>query len=185
MNEFGEYFQTIKFNDIYPDVDTFTTEYNASALKGGLTEDNITTLYYLLYSKYGNSNIANNDTTQWKYRLFAIIFQYGPAWQKKLDIQDKLRNLTETELLEGSKAINSHGYNPSTELEGGPNPNDYEIKTVNEQTSQKQQRSKLDAYGTLWDLLSNDVTEEFLAKFRKLFLVIVEPQLPLWYEGND
>lgn len=64
MNEFGEYFQTIKFNDIYPDVDTFTTEYNASALKGGLTEDNITTLYYLLYSKYGNSNIANNDTTQ-------------------------------------------------------------------------------------------------------------------------
>lgn len=88
-------------------------------------------------------------------------------------------------MLEGSKAINSHGYNPSTEIEEGPNPDEYDIKTVNEQSSQKYQKSKLEAYGTLWNLLSNDVTNDFLIKFKSLFLVIVEPQIPLWYEGND
>ena len=30
-------------------------------------------------------------------------------------------------------------------------------------------------------LVEKDVTEEFMNKFKKLFLIIVEPQLPLWY----
>ena len=34
------------------------------------------------------------------------------------------------------------------------------------------------------NLLSSDVTEKFLGKFRKLFLKIVQPTVPLWYIDN-
>ena len=103
---------------------------------------------------------------------------YGPTWEKRLDVQNKLRGLTDKELIEGTKQINNHSYNPSTE----PSTNDTEeLPTTNEQTSTKYKKSKMDAYAILIALLETDVTEEFVAKFKKLFLSIVEPQNPLWY----
>ena len=30
-------------------------------------------------------------------------------------------------------------------------------------------------------MLRSDVTEEFLGKFKRLFIYIVEPESPLWY----
>ena len=35
------------------------------------------------------------------------------------------------------------------------------------------------------NLLSSDVTENFLGKFRKLFLKIVQPTVPLWYITDE
>jgi len=37
----------------------------------------------------------------------------------------------------------------------------------------------MDAYANLMALLEKDVTEEFINKFKNLFMIIVEPQLPL------
>ena len=39
----------------------------------------------------------------------------------------------------------------------------------------------MDAYAMLIALLETDVTESFLDKFKKLFLKVVQPELPLWY----
>ena len=189
--EFGEYYQTQQFSDLYPTVDLFIADYKnqnpefVNGIPTIITDANATTLYYLLYSKFGNSHIANFDLNQFKYRLFGLIFQYGPTWERKLGIQASLRSLQEADLITGSKTINSHAYNPSTEVEGGPNPDGDEITTINEQTKSRTIKSKLDGYAYLWDLLTNDVTEEFLNKFKQLFLVVVEPQKPLWYESED
>ena len=45
----------------------------------------------------------------------------------------------------------------------------------------KNKRSKLEAYSALFDILSRDVTKEFINQFKVLFLVIAQPELPLWY----
>ena len=174
---YGNY-RTRTFTDIYPNVDDFIKDYTYNGIKTTITTDSITTLYYLLYARYGNSHIVNSDENQFKYRLFSTIFMYGPTWEKRLDVQNKLRGLTDKELIEGTKQINNHSYNPSTE----PSTNDTEeLPTTNEQTSTKYKKSKMDAYAILIALLETDVTEEFVAKFKKLFLSIVEPQNPLWY----
>lgn len=174
---YGNY-RTRKFTDVYGDVDKFLEDYNNIGIKPTITEESATTLFYLLYARYGNSHIANSDENQFKYKVFSTIFMYGPTWEKRLDIQNKLRNLTESELVSGSKQIVNHSFNPSTE----PSTSTLEeLTTINDQNTSHYKKSKLDAYNLLLGLLQTDVTDEFISKFKKLFLVITEPQLPLWY----
>lgn len=174
---YGNYRQ-VKFTDVYPDADTFVTDYNESALPTTISNDTATTLYYLLYSRYGNSVIASSDTNRFKYDLFATIFSYAPTWEKRLDVQEKLRKMSDAELFTGQTTINNHSYNPST----APSTSTLdELTTINEQVTQKGKRDKLTAYTELSRALWTDVTEQFLDKFQKLFLIILQPELPLWY----
>ena len=171
-------FRTRTFTDIYPDVQTFLNEYANNGIPTTIQQSSCQTLYYLMYSRYGNSHIANNDENQFKYKVFSIIFMYGPTWEKRLDIQNKLRQMSEDELRLGAKQIYNHSFNPST-----PPSTDSkeELDTIDDQNITHYKKSRLDAYANLLALLETDVTEELLARFKKLFIQIVEPQLPLWY----
>lgn len=181
MNSVYGNYRTRTFNDIYPTFDDFkddTAIYNSIGLNPNFKETTNQTLFYLLSARYGNSSVANSDESQFKLKLFSTIFQYGPTWEKRLSIQTDLRALTEDELLTGNKAIYNHSFNPST----APSTDTLdELPTINDQNVTKYKKSKMDAYANLMALLEKDVTEEFMNKFKKLFLIIVEPQLPLWY----
>ena len=72
-------FRTRTFTDIYPDVQTFLNEYANNGIPTTIQQSSCQTLYYLIYSRYGNSHIANNDENQFKYKVFSIIFMYGPT----------------------------------------------------------------------------------------------------------
>lgn len=174
---YGNYRQ-VKFTDVYPDATTFVNDYTTSAIPTTISNDTATTLYYLLYSRYGNSVIASSDTNRFKYDLFATIFSYAPTWEKRLDVQEKLRDLSDEELITGQATINNHSYNPSTAPSTGTLD---ELTTINEQVTQKGKRDKLTAYTELLRALWTDVTEQFLDKFQKLFLIILQPEIPLWY----
>lgn len=177
---YGNY-RTRTFTEIYPKLADFTADYNAGWFPQLLKTQSIQTLYYLLCARYGNSNIANSDENQFRFKVFSTIFMYGPSWEKRLDIQAKLRDLEEKDLLTGAKNINNHSYNPST----APSTSTLEeLTTINEQTTSQYKKSKLDAYNLLWNLIKTDVTENFLYEFKKLFLVVVAPQDPLWYVTN-
>ena len=177
---YGNY-RTRKFADIWPSVDVFLKDYQESAIPQKLKTADATTLYYLLYARYGNSSIANSDENQFKYKVFSTIYIGGATWAKKQEIQDKLREMTEDEILAGLKAINNHAYNPQT----APTTDTVEeLDYINEQNTTKYKKSKLDGYAMLWAILNDGVTERFLREFRYHFLVVVEPQLPLWYVTN-
>ena len=171
-------YRTRKFADIWPSADAFIQDYQASAIPQKLKVADATTLYYLLYARYGNSSIANSDENQFKYKIFSTIYIGGATWAKKQEIQDKLREMTEDEILAGTKAIYNHAFNPQT----APTTNTVdELEYINEQNTTKYKKSKLDGYALLWAILNDGVTETFLREFRYHFLVVVEPQLPLWY----
>ena len=162
-------------------MDAFLKDYQESAIPQKLKTADATTLYYLLYARYGNSSIANSDENQFKYKVFSTIYIGGATWAKKQEIQDKLREMTEDEILAGTKAINNHAYNPQT----APTTDTVEeLDYINEQNTTKYKKSKLDGYAMLWAILNDGVTEKFLREFRYHFLVVVEPQLPLWYVTN-
>ena len=173
---YGNY-RTRTFSDIYPDSTEFIADYK-TLFPDTMADSDLERAYNLLLGRYMNSHIVNSDENQFKIKMFGIMFGYGPTWAKKIEIQAKLRNLSESEIVAGSKAIYNHANNPSTipstaSLE--------ELLEIDDQNTTTYKKSKLEAYGTLWEILNNDVTSAFLNKFKVLFIVIAQPDYPLWY----
>ena len=177
---YGSY-RTRKLTDIYTKADDLISGYQSfpAAASEELTTAQLQTIYYLLYARYGNSHISYSDENQFKYALYSGIWQYGPIWAKKVEIQKMLRGLSEDELITGGKAIYNHSFNPSS----APSTSTLEeLLTINDQNTTNYKKSKMEAYGMLWGMLDTDVTTDFLDKFKKLFITITAPDYPLLYE---
>lgn len=180
QNPFGNY-PNPTFSDVFDSAELFKAEYEASGVYDpDNTISKIDLLFYLLYSRYGNSVIASYDVNRFKYSVFSTIFMYGPSWETKLKLQKEIRDLADSdELFEGATMINNHSYNPSTL----PATDKFEaLSTINDQTANRRKKPKIEGYASILGLLKNDITSEFLDRFKPLFLTIVEPHSPLWYE---
>ena len=176
-NTYYDVHRTRKFTDIYESVEDFKTDFEEGPFKADGVD--IDLVFYLLYARYGNSHISYSDENQFKFALFGKIFQYGPTWAKKLDVQEKLRALSENDLIVGGKAIYNHSFNPST----APSTSTLEeLTTINDQNTTNYKKSKMEAYATLLSLLETDVTEQFINKFKSLFIVVTAGPAPLLYE---
>ena len=93
-------YDTKLMTDVWGKAPDFLADYQNIGIPTTISVQNATTLYYLLYARYGNTPIANYDENQWKYKMFSIIFQYGPTWEKRLDIQNTLRGLQIDDLID-------------------------------------------------------------------------------------
>lgn len=181
MNSWVEY-NTLLFTDVWDEATKFVTDYRTSGIPTTISEANVTTLYYLLYARYGNTPISAMDEYQWKTRVFSIIFQYGPTWEKKLEIQKNVRNLTITDLKKGATTIYNKALNPASA------PSDQtleEINYINEQNVSKVQKNDSQAYAEWMSLLEEDVTGYFLRKFDGCFKKIVRPEKTLEYVTEE
>lgn len=178
LNDYGNY-RNMRFSDIFQDVETFQVEYQASPFYDpSLTK--VSTIFYLLYANHGNDPIANADINLFKFRLWATIFMYAPTWEKRLEVQAKIRGLSDDDIFKGGQAIYNHAYNDG----GAPSTDTLEpLKYLNEQNTTNHKKSKLEGYALLTELLETDVTKEFITKFKSLFLKVIQPELP-WYENN-
>lgn len=177
QNLYGNY-RNRKFTDIWGSAEDFLADYNDNGISPTISATSATTLFYLLYARYGNSTIASSDENQFKYKVFSTIFMYGPTWEKRVEIQKNIRELTLDEVLDGGKAIYNAALNPNQ----APSTDTLEeLPYINSQNTTKYKKSKVDAYSIIINLLETDVTEEFIAQFKKLFLIVVSPELPLWY----
>lgn len=175
---YGNY-RTRTFSDIFESAERFAAEWNSTVFKTQIEPIPADLIFMLLYARYGNSNIASSDENRFKQQLFSIIFQYGPTWQKELSIQKEIRTLSIDVFQEGTRNTVNNATNPSTQ----PSTVDTEeLPYVNQQNVSKTKRSKADGYALMLSLLKEDVTEDFIRRFQKLFLTIVEPELPLWYK---
>ena len=172
-------YNTLTFVDVWGELNEFLTDYQTQALPKIITTTSATTLYYLLYARYGNSPIVNQDKEQWKYKVWSLIFRYGGTWEKKVDIQDKIRNLTLDEIKEGATAIYNRALNP----ESAPTPE--ELTYVNEQNVQKHIKNDSQAYAEWMALLEEDVTGYFLDRFKPLFKSFVANEYPIVYTDEE
>lgn len=184
---YGSY-RTKKFGDVWSTVEDFITDYSNNGIPATIPTRNpsmsrdqgsVYNLYYLLYSRYGNDVIASSDLQRFKMNLFAIIWQYGPNWAKNLEIQSKLRKLTDEEITQGSVQIYNQADNPSTD----PSTDTSEfLQYIKAQNTAINKKGKLEGYALLDSLLKRDVTQEFLNRFKPLFKTVVEPEEILLYE---
>ena len=133
-------YDTNLFCEIWDSSDSFLADYNntgtefTNQVPPVISQQNALMTYLLLFSIYGNNPIANYDVNQFKNKIFTIIWQYGPAWEKRLSMQEDIRNLTLQDITTGTKTdwssegtqsqnnsgtdttINNRAYNPSTEI---------------------------------------------------------------------
>ena len=131
-------YDTNLFCEIWDSSESFLADYNntgtdfTNQVLTTISQENALMTYLLLFSRYGNNPIANYDVTQFKNKIFTTIWQYGPAWEKRLKMQEDIRGLTLEEITTGTKTgwtsdgsqsqtntgsdttINNHAYNPST-----------------------------------------------------------------------
>ena len=107
-------YDTKLMTEVWSDASGFLTDYQNVGIPTTISTTNATTLYYLLYAKYGNTPIANYDENQWKYKVFSIIYQYGPTWEKRLDIQTTLRGLQIADLVDNG-GYTTHGNQSGSE----------------------------------------------------------------------
>ena len=172
-----------RFCDIYPDVTTFVNDMGKYGIPKNLADEDYTLMYYLMFATYGDSPLSGYmDETRWKMGFQSIIYQYGGEWKKKLEIQENVRALTLDELQKGTTSIYNHAYNPSS----GPSTDTLEeVSYINDQNTSKTKRGKAEAYQLMWDLIDSNVTERFLARFKKLFSQFPTTDVPLYVYDNE
>lgn len=191
MNSMTPQYDTMLFCDVWDDAEGFVTDYKSSGLYSNvnkISDASASTLFYLLYAKYGNNPIANRDVNQFQYKVFSIIFEYGPTWEKELSIQKSLRDMTTADIQKGSFAMYNQALN--TQNEPAADTTD-PLKFINSQNTTRYTKSPLDGYAMLESLLSADVTKAFIDRFKVCFKTFVRPENPLLYvtdtedEEND
>lgn len=92
-----------------------------------------------------------------------------------MQIQANIRQLQEQDLVQGSKAIYNQASNPRQV------PTTEELAFINNQNTTNYKKSVLEGYSDLLMLLKEDITEDFLRRFRDLFIKITAPDYPLLY----
>lgn len=143
------------------------------------TNGTMTTLYYLLWARYASSHIRSDYPQQWKMKLMMTVFEYGPTWSKRLEIQEKVRNMSDDEIQKGTIMTYNSAMNP----DGAPTTETWEtLKGINSQNKNLYQRGKLDSYAYIDQILKTDVTREFVEKFKKFFDIMASPGMKLDYD---
>ena len=177
-------YNTKTFSQILPTYqdmkDLFDNEFDEYA-KNCITATSMKTLYWCLYARYADNPIVNLSENNFKAKLVAITFAKGPTWERKLALQKSLRELTDSDLQAGAKTIFNRAAHDETEP---GTDTDTELSYINSQDVSKHKRGKLDAYAYLMDVLKNDVTEEFIREFAKLFSKFVSPNVTRIYEND-
>ena len=174
--------QFYKFEELWESATAFVNAYHNQSLPQELKDETITTLYYLLYGRYGSDCISGTNVRQWEYRFWGMVFQYGPAWEKRLEVQKRVRELSEDDLRDGDLSLNNLAYNPGTE----PATTSTEVlQGIAQQNAGIKKRSILGGYSMLESLLATDVSEEFLEHFKDLFKPLLYSGVPYLYEGGE
>lgn len=174
---YGNY-RTRTFADVFPSADVLIQGFKSSPLGSFLSENDLGVIWYILSAKYMNSHIALSDENQFIMQVYQLLYAYGPTYVKKMEIQEKLRNLTEDEIMKGTKMIYNHAFNPNSQPSTATLE---EIETINDQNTSNTKRSKIQGYSELYSILTTELTKMFVNRFKGLFLKIVEPERPLWY----
>lgn len=185
MNSMTPQYDTMLFTEVWDEAGEFVSDYKSSGLyisNNKISDTSASTLFYLLYAKYGNSPIANRDVTQFQYKVFSLIFEYGPTWEKELSIQKALRDMSADDIKAGTFAMYNQAMNSQQEP---PTDTDKPLPFINSQNTTRYTKGPLEGYALLETLLSADVTKAFIDRFKVCFKTFVMPEKPLLYVSQE
>lgn len=166
--------------DIYPTLDMFNEDLNNtySPLKPDVNDNTITTTYYLIIGRYGDSPILGyTDEGRWKLRFFSVYLSKTPDWETKTGIQSEVRKLTIEDIQKGNLSIYNSALNPNTTPTDTSN---IELNYINAQNTTRRQLSKIDALLSKYGALDDTINDRYLDNFAKLFSKFATQDVPLY-----
>ena len=113
--------------------------------------------------------------------LWTRVMEYGPYLKKDLEVQKEVLATDIEQLREGSKVIYNTALNPGTRPTTGSLQ---ELDYINQQNTTNYKKSKPEAYAILVELMNKNLLEDFIHKFRDLFITVCYPDNPLYYVNN-
>ena len=147
-------YDTKLMTEIWEEAEDFVYDYKHVGIPTTISDANATTLFYLLYARYGNNPIANYDENQFKYKMFSVIFQYGPTWEKRLSVQQTLRDMQLADLVDNGQLAELFSSQGSTsQTSSGTNGN---TRTLNTQEANTGTQSVAHT-GTVGTIGNNDI----------------------------
>lgn len=158
--------RTRTFREIFSTKEAFFTDYQNLDLGGFSKDETVYKLYKLLWAKHANDAIFSTDEDQFKAKLFAIVFEYGGVFEKKLEILDRIQNMTDEELEKGTVQVSNSAEHPSTQ----PLTQEFEtLRKIDHQSANVVKRSKLEYLSIQSSAMNTQFIAEFLNRFNKLF----------------
>lgn len=172
--------------DLWDSVEAFKEDMNGtySPLKPAVTDETISTTFFMLIGRYGDSPILGYvDEPRWKLRFFTAYRQFTPVWETKTGIQKEIREMKPEDIAKGDLAIYNNALNPNTEPSDASNT---ELTYINSQNTTRRQMNRIDALMKKWDSLDTNLDSEYLDRFSKLFSKFASADNPLYtYGGYD
>lgn len=162
-------------SDVFPSLEAAKDKFKSYGFDALFPADFHWNVFWsLINGRHGLDEISvrgeQGPVERWGARFLGILWQYGPAWDKNIVLQDRFRNLSEEELERGSLQIASQALNPAKKPDKTiPGIDMPIVETINAQSTNQYKKNKADAYSSLLFLLKNDVTEPFLRRFDALF----------------
>jgi hypothetical protein len=125
-----------------------------------------------LAGRYWGSEIRYTNMMQFKFAFFSILVDALPRLRAKLRINERLRNLSVEEAMEGMEIITNVATNPDTSY---PEPDEiYEpLEYVSSQSAQKEKQGIARGLFNWKHMVGGQSYNEFLDSFKKLFRVIL------------
>ena len=179
-------YNTKLFSEIWPDSASFKADYIAYETNIGnlnkVDDKYVVLTWQLIASKFANTPIRSESESQFKLGVFGIMVSEAPTWARRLELQKSIRELSEADLMAGETNIANRAENPDE----APTTNTMdELTYINIQTTNKQKRSKVQAYALLDSLLQNDLTETYVRRFNSLFKRVLVPATYIYVSEEE
>jgi hypothetical protein len=174
-------YATRTFSDIYPDEYTFISDLN-EAINFTMSDEEKSDLFWMIYSKYGDSNVRYTNEYLFKAALFKrYVNVYYPTLLAILREQKKLRETPDDEFAKAGKMVVNIGAHNTADVSTDTTEG---IEQLDTQQISNSQRGLMSVIADRLSVLKAGMEEQFLKRLNPLFIQIIAPQWDLLY-GHD
>lgn len=157
--------------DLWQTTDMFYNDFMASPFSGDVDNNlynraDLDKVFWHLMSKYDESHYSYKSDDKCKLKTFHVIHQYLPTYLKRIELQERIRNMTDQDLFDSGKQVVKSANTP--DVEEDMNSLSTPQYTDNIQV-QNRQSAKLLAIQQQYGSILDNVWDEFIDKFAFLF----------------
>lgn len=170
---------TFYFTDCFSDFASFKTaitDYTNQVVDDGF----LNKIYLKLCIKYAVSNIRFTIKEMFIYQFCSIFDDEFSKFKRRYDINQNLKNITIDNIKILNETISNQADNPNYT----PDTPDKALSYITAQNAVFNKINDLDAYIRQLETLMTEGFEEFINKFKELFVSFVDNE-PVFYCDND
>lgn len=161
---------TPTFSVKYSTFEDFKLMWSNSPFYTKMLDTELKDIYWHLYTEYMVSHFKYWEPSQIDLQIACSIQDYYPVLKKKLELNKRAMEFTESELEEGMTIVSSSMSNPDIDV---PTPLSKDLPYTAEKSLSQRKRDKISQLTAQYGLLQDTLWDEFVSKFKKHFIVLL------------